>query len=108
MSKHTKKEYNSMAISERKILWVNRFHDVNYIHIKDKTKEKILTFTVQELKSVFKNKEKIAAMLNQLEKKHKNKKREWEDDDDEEASPPKKKMKKWDDEVDEESDQSEW
>ena len=110
------KQSKHFALSERKLLWVNRFKGSDYVHIKDRVKDKTMTFTVQEFKAFYTKKNKIVALITQTMNQAKKRKH---DSDDEDLTQPmaecsqKKKKKKtsWELNVsddEESSDQDSW
>ena len=108
------KQFKSLALSEKKVLWVNRFKGNDYVHIKDKAKDKTITFTLSEFRTLFKKKNKIVAVIKQVTTQSKRKRHESEDEEtDDFAKKKRKKSKKYfahetDEESGGESEDSDW
>ncbi len=91
------KHFKHFALSEKKILWVNKFKGTDYVHIKDRVKDKSMTFTVQEFRAFYTKKNKIVNLIKQVTNSTQKRKHDSDDEDfvttAGECTPKKKKKK---------------
>ncbi len=93
--------FKGFMLSERKAIWTNIFKGIPYVHMKDRSKDKTLSFSLDEFQALFKKQKKLLAYIeSSLEKQKKtnkkSKKRKYDDSDsseDEKRKSKKNKMK---------------
>ena len=91
--------FKVFTLSERKVIWTNVFKGKQYVHMKDKAKDKSLSFSVDEFQELYKKQRKLMAFIeNSLKKqkksKKKSKKRKYEDSDSSEDDRKNNRKKK--------------
>ena len=95
--------FKVFTLSERKVIWTNVFKGKQYVHMKDKAKDKSLSFSVDEFQELYKKQRKLMAFIEkslkkQKKSKKKSKKRKYEDSDssseDDRKNSRKKKAKR--------------
>jgi hypothetical protein len=91
--------FKVFTLSERKVIWTNVFKGKQYVHMKDKAKDKSLSFSIDEFQELYKKQRKLMAFIEkslkkQKKSKKKSKKRKYEDSDSSEDDRKNNRKKK--------------